>query len=50
MLGVGAGPGVAGLFPLASVGGGVREAAFPCTSARDAPCTTSGHPGYWRRP
>jgi hypothetical protein len=39
------GAGAAGLFPLALVGGGVWEAAFPCTSARDAPCTTTGHPG-----
>jgi hypothetical protein len=41
MLGVGAG--AAGLFPLASAGGGVRESAFPYTLARDAPCTTSAH-------
>jgi hypothetical protein len=50
MPGVGAGPGAAGLFLLASVRGGVWEAAFSCTSARDAPCTTTGHLGCWRRP
>jgi hypothetical protein len=38
------GPGAVGLFPLASVGGGVWEAAFPCTSARDAPCVGDGYP------
>jgi hypothetical protein len=31
------GPGAAGLFPLASAGGGVWEAALPYTLARDAP-------------
>jgi hypothetical protein len=31
------GVGAAGLFALASAGGGVWEAAFPCASARDAP-------------
>jgi hypothetical protein len=35
------GAGAAGLFPLASAGVGVWEAAFPCTLARDAPCTTA---------
>jgi hypothetical protein len=44
------GAGAAGLYPLASVGGGVWEAAFSCTLARDAPYTTTGHPGCWRRP
>jgi hypothetical protein len=34
MPGARAGLGAAGLFPLASVGGGVCEATFPCTSAR----------------
>jgi hypothetical protein len=48
MLGVGAG--AEGLFPLTSVEGGVQEAAFPCIPARDAPYTTTGHPGCWRRP
>jgi hypothetical protein len=46
----GAGAGAAWLFPLTSTEGGVWEAAFPCTSARDAPCTTTWHPGCWRRP
>jgi hypothetical protein len=31
-------------LPLASAGGGVWEAALACTSARDAPYTTTGHP------
>jgi hypothetical protein len=39
------GAGAVGLFPLASAGGGVWETAFLYTSARDAPCTTTGHPG-----
>jgi hypothetical protein len=26
------------------------EASFQCTLARDAPCTTTWHPGCWRRP
>jgi hypothetical protein len=30
------GVGAAGLFPLASVGGGVWEVALPCALARDA--------------
>jgi hypothetical protein len=39
------GAGAAGLFPLATIGGGVWEAALPCASARGAPYTTIGHPG-----
>jgi hypothetical protein len=38
------GAGAPGLFPLASVGGGVWEIAFPCTSARDAPTPPQGIP------
>jgi hypothetical protein len=44
------GAGAVGPFPLALAGGGVWEAAFPYTSARDAPYTTIEHPGCWRRP
>jgi hypothetical protein len=43
-LGAGAGPGVAGLLPLASAGGGVWEATFPYTQARDAPAPPQGIP------
>jgi hypothetical protein len=42
--GAGLGVGAAGLFPFASAGGGVWEATFPCTSARDAPAPPQGIP------
>jgi hypothetical protein len=42
--------GAGGLFPLASAGGGVWEAAFPCTSARDAPAPPQGIPAAGGNP